>query len=416
MNSFKDLLQHNLSRGVHYKADEAVADEPLEEEVKFVAFYLPQFHQIAENDEWWGRGFTEWANVTKALPRFEGHYQPQLPDGLGFYDLQNSNVLVQQADLARRYGIHGFCFHHYWFSGKTLLERPINNLLNDKSIDLRFCINWANENWSRAWDGRDRDILIKQEYRPDDDERFATSLVKYVEDVRYIRVGARPFVMIYRPSSLPDARRTVDVLRETFLRAGIENPFVAMAQAFGDADPRKYGMDAAVEFPPHKVGMGNREANSELKAFDSKYKGTILRYDDIIDASTAFEDVPYTVFKGVCPSWDNTARKPDNGLTYHGSTPEKYAKWLELASRQIIQRNKSTERFLFINAWNEWAEGTHLEPDRHFGYAYLAATRAVRRRLKLPRSENIYTPKLNVPLTGKIALRLSRLKRRTFGS
>jgi lipopolysaccharide biosynthesis protein len=415
MNSFQELLQHNLSRGVHYKADVAVAEELLEE-VKFVAFYLPQFHQIAENDEWWGRGFTEWTNVTKALPRFEGHYQPRLPDGLGFYDLKNSDVLVQQAELARRYGIHGFCFHHYWFSEKTLLDRPINNLLEDKSIDLRFCINWANENWSRVWDGRDRDILIKQEYRPGDDEKLAASLIKYVEDVRYIRVGARPLVMIYRPKILPDARRTVDVLRETFLRAGIENPFVTMAQAFGDADPRKYGMDGAVEFPPHKVGMGIREANSELEAFDSKYKGTVFRYDDIIDASSAFEDVPYTVFKGVCPSWDNTARKPDNGLTYHGSTPEKYANWLEMASRQIIQRNKSAERLVFINAWNEWAEGAHLEPDRHFGYAYLAATRAVHSRLRIPQSKNLYTPKLNVTRIGKLALKLSRAKRRIFGA
>jgi lipopolysaccharide biosynthesis protein len=415
MDTFRELLQRNLSRGTHYKPD-VVDGSGIAEKVRAIAFYLPQFHQIPENDEWWGRGFTEWTNVTKALPQFEGHYQPRLPDGLGFYDLKNPGILEQQARLAKRYGIHGFCFHHYWFSGRTLLDHPINSLLANKSLDLRFCINWANENWSRVWDGRDRDILIKQEYRPDDDEKFATNLLKYVEDTRYITVGKRPFVMIYRPKILPNPRKTVEILRETFIRAGIENPYVAMAQAFNDTDPLQYGMDGAVEFPPHKVGMTIRDVNSELEAFDSKYKGTVFRYEDIVAASTMFEDVPFTVFKGVCPGWDNTARKPNNGLTYHQATPEKYADWLERACRQTIQKNQETERLVFINAWNEWAEGAHLEPDRHFGYAYLAATREVLQRLSAPRSGDLYAPKVDVTPARKLAFKISRIKRRVFGS
>jgi hypothetical protein len=376
-----EQIRFSTAAGPFYKADSAAPPTPVDPQVRLIAFYLPQFHPIPENDAWWGRGFTEWTNVTKAVPRFAGHVQPRLPGDFGFYDLRDPKVLQGQAKLARRYGVAGFCFHHFWFNGRRLLEKPLEMLLRDPGIDMPFCVNWANENWTRRWDGHDNDILLGQNYSPEDDVAFAESLVPIVQDPRYIRIGGRPLVMIYRPGLLPEPLATMRRWRTVFARAGQDNPYIVMAQGFGDADPRLFGIDAAVEFPPHKVAV-TPHINQRLQILDADFQGSVLDYADVAHHAASLGSPSYKLFRCVTPSWDNEARRPGRGLTLAHSTPAKYGAWLDAACRiTMAEKPDAEERIVFINAWNEWAEGAYLEPDRHFGYAYLAETARVLSRL-----------------------------------
>ncbi len=373
-------MKKYLDAGPMYEEDQAIllSDKHL---VRLIAYYLPQFHPIPENDLWWGKGFTEWTNVTKARPQFPGHYQPHLPGELGFYDLRNPEVLYRQAALARRYGISGFCIHHYWFSGKGLLERPLQNLLNHPDIDIQFCLNWANENWTRGWDGANHEILIAQRYSPTDDIAFAESLERVLADPRYVRIDGRPVLMIYRPGVLPEPRATVERWRNHFVRAGFGNPYIVMPQAFGDSDPGRFGFDAAAGFPPHAHGFETRSIRQRyMRLTQPWYKGTVKSYDAMVRKATAQNSQNYTLLPGVCPSWDNHARR-ERGIVFHDATPAKYGQWLKASCESAITRNRPTERIVFVNAWNEWAEGAHLEPDRYFGYAYLVETARVLNRL-----------------------------------
>ena len=377
--NFVEQLTYNLERGEHYEECQ-VFNFTAPPDVRVIAFYLPQFHRIPENDTWWGKGFTEWTNVTKALPRFAGHYQPHLPGELGFYDLRSAEILRDQARLANQFGVYGFCFHYYWFGGRKLLETPLQNLLSNSDIDIRFCINWANESWSRRWDGSENDILIEQKYLEDDDFAFASALEPIVRDPRYIRVGGRPLIMLYRPRVLPDAAATVSRWRQQFKSLNLPNPYVVMAQAFDEEDPRPFGMDAAAGFPPHR--WWDLEADDAYQAFANGYHGRRLSFEEMVQSATVFNPTEYTFFPGVCPSWDNEARKPNRGVSFVGATPRRYGVWLDNACRKVVRQQNPDERLVFVNAWNEWAEGTHLEPDRHFGYAYLNETARILSHLK----------------------------------
>jgi lipopolysaccharide biosynthesis protein len=372
MDALQQIL-YNVNPGPHFVAAGQGPQLDSDPAVRLIAYYLPQFHPIPQNDLWWGKGFTEWTNVSKAVPRFLGHYQPRLPGELGFYDLRIRDTLARQAELARRYGIHGFCFHYYWFAGTRLLDTPLKLLLESPQIDLPFCINWANENWTRRWDGGNSEILIGQNYSPEDDIALCDALIPALRDPRYIRVGDRPLLMIYRPSLLPDAIATVERWRSRLSEAGIGEPFMVMPQVFNDHDPRPFGFDAAAGFPPHRVGWGHRVYKAR-QAFHANHQGSLHSYDEMVRRAVGMPEEGYTLFPGVTPQWDNEARNPNRGHCFVGSTPAKYRDWLERACRQALQARVADQRIVFINAWNEWAEGAYLEPDRHFGYAYLAAT------------------------------------------
>jgi lipopolysaccharide biosynthesis protein len=376
-------IQLNRAPGPDYEEDAGDISLPAQFPVRLITYYLPQFHPIPENDLWWGKGFTEWTNVTKALPRFVGHYQPRLPGGLGFYDLRLVENLRQQAMLAKRHGIGGFCFHYYWFGGRRLLDTPLELLLSHPDIGLPFCINWANGGWTRTWDGCDKMVLIEQKHSAEDDLAIATALEPALRDPRYIRINGRPILMLYRPGLLPDAVATVARWRQHFVNSGIGDPYLVMPQAFGDDDPNVFNMDAAAGFPPHKFGWHLPSIAASLRLLDPRYRGRVASYEAMAQGAMAFRCDEYKLFHGVCPGWDNDARRPGRGITFVGSSPQKYGLWLENACRKALQASSPDERIVFVNAWNEWAEGAHLEPDLHYGYAYLRETARVLNKLAL---------------------------------
>lgn len=348
--------------------------------IKLIAFYLPQYHPFPENDEWWGKGFTEWANVTRAVPQFPGHYQPHLPGELGFYDLRIEDVHFRQIELAKQFGLYGFAYYHYWFNGKRLMEMPVDRFLNNKKMDFPFLLIWANENWTRRWDGLDNDILIAQNHSPESDKAFIKDLEPYLRDERYIRLGDRPIIIVYRTDILPEPIATAERWREFCLKNHLGDPYLIAAQTFGLSDPRTVGFDAAMQFPPHNewhsgdlmIQASTELANPDYSSYIFSYPKMVEHQENQIKATT-----PYPLYKTVFPSWDSEPRKPGRGTIYAYSSPSLYRRWLQTACDWTIKNHPQEERFVFINAWNEWAEGAHLEPDRRFGYGYLEATKDV---------------------------------------
>jgi len=369
---------NNLFKSASSKSDEFVEyDENVhvdfqEDDVKLIAFYLPQFHTIPENDEWWGRGFTEWTNVTKAVPQFIGHHQPQLPIDLGLYDLQNIEVMQRQVELARKYGINGFCFHHYWFDGQRLLETPVNNFLAHKELNMPFCLCWANENWTRRWDGLENEILIAQQHSAVDDLAFIKDVARHFRDKRYISINGKPLFIVYRPLLFPDINGTVKLWRDYCRIEGIGEIFIVGVKAFAFNNPQGCDFDAVLEFPPNN--FFSNDITEQFSMMNSSFTGRIYDYSCCEERSENFKNEGSITFKGVMPGWDNTARKPNNPAIFHGSNPQSYQRWLESVMQSTKAKLSSEHQIVFINAWNEWAEGAHLEPDRKYGYGNLQAT------------------------------------------
>ena len=342
--------------------------------VKAIAYYLPQFHPIPENDAWWGSGFTEWRNVVRGQPRFKGHYQPRLPRELGFYDLRLTETMREQIRLAQAFGLHGFCFYYYSFNGRRLLSGPLEAFLADETLEFPFALMWANENWTRTWDGHDNEVLMSQDYRLEDEPAFLADLARHFRDPRYIRIGDRPLFFIYRPGIIPEATATLRRWRGILERDHGLNPLLYMAQGFGDSDPSAFGLDGAIEFPPHKIVSNLPPIDAQLEVLDPGFTGHVVAYDDVMAASIGEAPPGYPLIKCVAPSWDNEARRPGRGMVLHGSTPEKYERWLRKAVQFAAAHPTHGESFVAVNAWNEWAESAYLEPDIHFGAAYLNAT------------------------------------------
>ncbi|TGV13721.1 glycosyltransferase [Mesorhizobium sp. M8A.F.Ca.ET.173.01.1.1] len=373
------------SQAVLFRSGPSLAPEPvylprieapplLQKPVRVIAFYLPQFHPIPENDEWWGQGFTEWTNVRPAQPQFVGHHQPHVPDALGYYDLRDTAIQRHQIELAKLYGVEGFCFYFYWFGGKRLLETPLENWLEDKSLDMPFCLCWANENWSRRWDGMDQEILIGQDHSPQDDLAFIAEVAPYLRDSRYIRIDGKPLLLVYRPSLLPAAADTARRWRTWCRENGIGEIFLAYTQSFESVSPDRYGFDAAVEFPPNNSAPPN--ITHTVMPLHENFAATVYDWSVFLRRSENYPSRKYKLFRTVCPGWDNTARRKRGGTVFINNTPVLYRKWLDNAIRDTLAHVKEpSERLVFVNAWNEWAEGAHLEPDTANGYAYLQATR-----------------------------------------
>lgn len=337
---------------------------------RLIAFYLTQFHPTPENDLWWGKGFTEWTNVTKSEPLFEGHRQPHLPSDFGFYDLRVRETRHDQIKTAKQYGIDGFCYHYYWFSGQRILNTPLDDMLLDLESDMPFCLCWANENWTRRWDAAEHEVLIAQKYLPDDDLNFIKSLVPFFEDKRYIRVDGKLYLIVYRPQHLPDAKKTLNIWREYCRTTGLGEIHICAALTHGNEDYEQYGFDSGVEFPPHNLKSAN--INDQIK-FHNMFTGHVLQYSTIAESYIEREYVNPRVFKTVFPSWDNTARTKERALIVLNGEPENYEYWLS-TTIDIAKSANQGEQLVFINAWNEWAEGCHLEPDRWFGHGFLQAT------------------------------------------
>ncbi|HSR10261.1 MAG TPA: glycoside hydrolase family 99-like domain-containing protein [Thermodesulfobacteriota bacterium] len=345
---------------------------------RVIAYYLPQFHPIPENDEWWGKGFTEWTNVARAKPLFPGHYQPHVPADLGFYDLRLPETRIAQAELARHYGLEGFCYYHYWFGGRRLLEKPFEEVLASGVPDFPFCLCWANETWAGRWHGLSGRTLVEQTYPgQEDEEKHFHALLRAFQDRRYIRVNGKPVFVVYRPFELPNPKQTTDFWRELAGKNGLpglyligvsDDPLLPMQVGFDASTPTKY---------MHPAGLGQSKGTRKIRRLIRNALGfpvDLYSYPKIYPYLTCPEAARPHVHPCVIPNWDNSPRCGKQAVILHGSTPEWFRKHFRTALRQVLSKPEES-RFIFVKSWNEWAEGNHLEPDLKYGHAYLEVLR-----------------------------------------
>lgn len=344
---------------------------PMSKNTRVIAFYLPQYHPIPENDNWWGKGFTEWTNTAKAKRLFPGHYQPHVPADLGFYDLRLPEARLAQADMAKHYGIDAFCYYHYWFGGKQLLERPFEEVLRSGKPDFGFCLCWANETWSGIWHGAPNKILIEQTYPGENDHRkHFEYLLPAFRDERYLRVDEKPIFIIYRPLKLTSTRLWQTMAKE----AGLKGLHLIGVNESDDWCPADHGYDASItpKLPPRDSWVSWRNPLKKVK----KILGwpSVHLYKDVILGLLSNPLYGVENYPCVIPNWDNTPRSGKNGLVLHKSNPELF----RLQLREALARSKNLQeghRLVFVKSWNEWAEGNHLEPDLRYGDAYLKVVR-----------------------------------------
>ncbi len=345
--------------------------------VQLLAYYLPQFHAIAENDAWWGKGFTEWTNVRRAKPNFEGHDQPRAPGELGYYNLLDSAVRAQQVALARAHGVTGFCYYHYWFRGKRLLESPLEQVLASGEPDFPFCVFWANENWTKRWDGGNNETLIAQHHDHDDDRAFIEHLLPYFNDRRYIRIDGRPLLMIYRFDLFPAPRQTIALWRDICKAHGLPPPFVIKADTRHSGPPQIYRANGSVEIPPHRLNLSSLKV-AQMPRLSAQFSGHLVDYRRTAALLATNREPAHLHFRTVVPDWDNTARKQFDGSTFVNGGVEIYRAWLRETLLRAETMLPPGKRIVFVNAWNEWAEGAYLEPDEKNGRKMLEATLAAR--------------------------------------
>lgn len=366
----------------------------MKKEVKIIAFHLPQFHEIEENNEWWGEGFTEWTNVKRGKKMYPGHYQPRIPLNNNYYDLSDPTVLLNQAQLAKKYGIYGFCFYHYYFTGKKLLEKPVEQYFNAKD-KIPYCFAWANQSFTRTWYGKNgsNEMLLRQVYGGEKQWKdHFDYLLPFFKDDKYIKVNNKPMFLIYLSQDFRKCSKMIDLWNELALRNGLSGiHFVAMDTVY-EADWFPMKIDATVDFEPMrsmrdvptwvKIIRDNRKRKFLPKGAsgnvwkDSLYVDNICSYEMITKLSINRKHAHNIKvnYLGAFTGWDNTARKDESGLVIRNSSPEKFKKYLRT---QILRSQELDNPFLFINAWNEWSEGAYLEPDNRYGYAYLRAVREV---------------------------------------
>lgn len=368
INTVPDKCSNSASDG---------ADKKKTTSIRAIAFHLPQYHPIPENDIWWGKGFTEWTNTAKAKPLFREHYQPHIPADLGFYDLRLPEARAAQAKLAQSVGLEGFCYYHYWFgNGRVLLDGPVSEILRLGEPNFGFCLCWANETWSGVWHGAPKRILIEQTYPGETDHRdHFQYLLPAFRDNRYIRVDGKPVFVIYQPTKIPEAKKTMNLWRKMAEEAGLNGLHLVGVRYF-DWNPKDLGLDASIspQLPPLRPNWV--PWSNPIKKLLNKYhkrngRPTIYSYEAILPkllrktTSPDIEDYPCVI-----PNWDNTPRSKSNGLVLFGSTPELFRRHFKEAL-ELCRSLPDGRKFMFIKSWNEWAEGNHLEPDLKFGLDYL---------------------------------------------
>ncbi|MCT1402773.1 glycosyl transferase [Paenibacillus sp. LC231] len=343
--------------------------------MKLIAFLLPQFHRIPENDAWWGEGFTEWTNTRKARALYPKHHQPNEPLNEYYYDLTSSAARLRQAELAKTYGIYGFCYYHYWFRGKRLLETPIKQVMSSKEPDLPFCLSWANESWTRRWDGGDQQILLKQDYGTEQDwEQHFDELLPAFQDERYIRIDNKPLFILYRPEHIPCCAEMVRYWRNLAISCGLDGLYIVQTLGGFPTSPLDI-FDASLEFEPHYTFAHGSMERLWSHTLVGDQQHLMFDYDYVWDGmiNRSHQRNGRKVFPGAFVKWDNTPRLGVRGLSCLGASPEKFGWYLAKQIKRSIHLYHS--EFLFINAWNEWAEGAYLEPDKRYGYQYLEAVK-----------------------------------------
>lgn len=342
---------------------------------RLIAYYLPQFHPIRENDEWWGKGFTEWTNTAKAKLLFPGHYQPHVPADLGFYDLRLSEAREAQAAMARQYGIEGFCYYHYWFgNGKRLLERPFAEVLQSGRPDFPFCVCWANETWTGIWHGSPRKVLVEQTYPGEEDEEaHFKCLLSAFRDRRYITIEGKPVFLVYNPRGLPDPRKFVEHWRSLARRAGLKGIYFVGVES-EPWKPEEHGFDGSTLKVLHLAI--HDASHSFLARIRHRVRRLLGRPPRIFDYSKTVprfilpEAEKDNIFPTLIPNWDNTPRSGLRGLVLNNSTPEHFRNHMRAVLKQVVPK-PSERQMIFVKSWNEWAEGNHLEPDLRYGHQYL---------------------------------------------
>lgn len=363
------------------KQDQNSDDNP-SSKIKSIAFYLPQFHPIEQNNQAWGEGFTEWTNVTKAKKYYPSQHQPRLPANLGFYDLRIMENMLNQFKLAQSHGIHGFCYYFYWFNGKKLLNLPIRNMFENKDHNMPYCFCWANENWTKRWDGHDKEILVEQKHNFYDDEAFINHMFEYFNDPRYIRINNKPLLLLYRTDLFPNINKTVEIWRNEAAKAGFSGLFLVRAESNDPyREPKDLGFDASYEIPTFILPdtlKADKELIKNLKV-NNDFKGRIFDYKKIVEFYSS-RVVPYKRYPAPMLAWDNTARHNERATIFENFSISSYKNWLESSCKYSDNKFKGEEKIVFINAWNEWAEGSYLEPDSINGINLLKATAEILRK------------------------------------
>ncbi len=357
-----------------------------------LAYYLPQFHEIDENNAWWGKGFTEWVNVKKGKPLYQGHYQPKVQLNKKYYNLLDIRTLREQTELAQKYGVDGFCYYHYWFSGKLLLEKPAQLLLENKDINISFCFSWANETWSRRWNGADKDILIQQSYGGESEwDAHLDYLIPYFKDERYIKIDNKPVLLLYRAFEIPECDRMIEVWNHKLKQEGFSGIYIIETLNTVQTKWILKQSEACVEFEPMYTLYKNRKYRIIHRTY--RYFVGKFRLYNIFEFTRRFVDYDRIwrkilarkqtggkkVFLGAFPNWDNTARRGNSAVVFRGSSPEKFKCYFTEQYRKSVALENE---FIFINAWNEWGEGAYLEPDEKYLFQYLEAVRYAREQVQ----------------------------------
>ncbi len=375
----KQIINTPTAKSKDYKKLSKKSYTREKEDIKLFAFYLPQMYPTPENDAWWGKGTTEWNNVCRAMPQFIGHYQPRMPGELGFYDLRIKENMERQIELAELYGIYGFCFYYYWFDGKRLLDKPLDMFINNKKIQMPFCLCWCNESWTSAFvSGASNKIVMKQNNSEESYKQFIKDIIPYFEDDRYYTIMDKKVLLVYRVQEMPSPQKVIDYWRGYCKeKLGIELYIIGCWRAEEPYNAQENGFDACFEFQAASILQYCKNINDKINFSGDEFVGNVYSYKDLVDEKIYEKNfIKQKLYNAVMPMWDNTPRRNNHNVTlFHNSSPALYKRWLKDLIRFYKKRQDIDDNIAFINSWNEWGEGSYIEPDKYFGYAYLNATR-----------------------------------------